>query len=311
MLFTTVLFQLISLMLIAAVGALLTKLNIIDEKLTTGMGNIMTKACLPCLLISSMQIEYDKSVLSGMSAAALGFMFVMILSALLVIPFALIRKSDLLELGALVVCSSFPNVVYIGRPLIESLYGTESSIYLSVITLVFTLTVFSFGVLLVSMGNKEKTGGFKGVLRKSFLNPSVIGGIIGILLFFFSIKLHTQILAPMQMMSSMITPLSMLIIGSTLMRAKLKDILSDIRVYAVSFVRLVVTPVVTYLLLSLFIKNPIILGTLVVGSSLPTGANAGVIAQLSDNNPVLAAKCIVMSTILCLVTTPLIVLIFL
>ena len=311
MLFKTVLFQLISLMSIAAVGALLTKLGIVTEKVTTGMGNVMTKACLPCLLVSSMQMDFSRSLLSKMGTAAGGFMIVMILSALLIIPFSIIKKTDSLTLGAFIVCSSFPNVVYVGRPLIEAVYGSEASPYLTIIALVFTVTVFSFGVLIISIGNKEKMGGIKGVLSKSFLNPAVIGGLLGLLFFIFSIKLPSFILTPIQMMSSMVTPLSMIIIGSNLMRAKPKEIFNDLRVYVISFVRLIATPIIVFLLFSLFIKDRIILGTLVIGSSLPTGANAGVLAQLYDNNPVLAAKCIFMSTILCLVTTPLIVLLFL
>jgi len=111
----------------------------------------------------------------------------------------------------------------------------------------------------------------------------------------------------MRMMSGMTTPLAMLIIGYSLTQTKFREILGDWRIYAVSFVRLILTPVAVFFSLSLFIKNPVILGALTVGSSLPVGANAGVIARLYDNNPVFAAKCIFISTILCVLTTPVIV----
>lgn len=311
MLFTTVLYQLISLMLIAAVGVLLTKIGIISEQLTTGMGNIMTKACLPCLLIASMQMEFDRVLLGKITLAAGGFMIVMCISALLIALFALLKKANIRDVGVYIVCSSFPNVVYVGRPLIEAVYGIEATPYLTVIALVFTITVFSIGILLISIGNKKKMGGIKVLLSKSFINPAVIGGAIGILLFVLRIRIPAQILTPMQMMSSMVTPLSMLIIGSTLARAKIKDIIGDFAAYAVTFVRLILTPVLVFFLFSLFIHDKVLLGTLVISSCLPVGANAGVIAHLYDNNPIFAAKCIFMSTILCLLTTPLIVLLFL
>ncbi|MCL1830699.1 MAG: AEC family transporter [Oscillospiraceae bacterium] len=318
MLFAIVLYQLISLMLIAAVGALFTKLGIITKEISNAIGNLMTKACLPCLLISSMQMEFNPALLKGMGLAAGGFMLVMTLSALLILPFAyLFRAKGNMRVNqqtaALVVCSSFPNVVYVGRPLIEALYGSEASPYLTIIALVFTVTVFSIGILLISSGSDRSSNeqGLMPILSKSLCNPAVIGGVIGITLFLLSIKIPHQIMVPLEMMSSMVTPLSMIIIGSTLMQANLKEVLSDIRVYAVSFVRLVAVPIVVYFCFRLFITDPVILGTLVIGSCLPVGANAGVIAALYDNNPVLAAKSIFMSTLLCLITTPLIVLIFL
>ena len=307
MLFFTVLWQLVALMLIAAVGVLLTKLKIIDGELTKGMGNVMTKACLPCLLISNMQIEYNKSTLGIMGSAAGGFLLVMIISAALIMPVILIKKSDLTETGILIICASFPNVVYVGRPLLEAIYGDAVKIPITIITLVFSNTVFSMGVLLATMGNKAENNGVGGLLKKSFINPSVISGVIGILLFLFSVKIPGPILTPMKLMSGMITPLSMIIIGYSLTQTKLKEIIGDWRVYAVAFVRLILTPVAVFFLLSPIISNQVILGTLTVGASLPVGANAGVVARLYNNNPVFAANCIFMSTLLCLVTTPVIV----
>ena len=311
MLFSTALRQLFSLIMIIAVGVLLTKLNIIKKEMLTGMGNIMTKACLPCLLITNMQVEFNKEIIAEMGTAAAGFMTVMLLSALLILPVALLKKADIKETGALIVCASFPNVVYMGTPLIEAVYGVDAKASTTIITLVFTVTVFSVGILIISLGNRSKTKGIKRILLDSFINPSVIAGILGIALFLFSVKLPSLLLSPLKMLSSMITPLSMLIIGSTLTQANIKEILTDWRVYAISFVRLIAAPVIIFLLLSLFIQNKAVLGTLTIGASLPVGANAGVIAQLYDNNPILAAKSIFMSTVLCVITTPLIVLLLL
>jgi len=291
-------------MLIAGVGMVLARFKIIDGDLAKGMGNVMSRACLPCVLISNMQVEFNRDALGVMGASAGGFILVMAISAALILPLALIKKADLTETGILIICSSFPNVVYIGRPLLEALYGEAVNIPITIITLVFSNAVFSVGVLLATMGNKGEYGGTRGLLRMSIINPSVISGLIGVLFFLFSIKIPAPVLAPMKMLSGMTTPLAMLIIGYSLTQTKIKEIVGDFRIYAVSLVRLILTPVAVFFLFSLFIKNPVILGTLTVGSTLPVGANAGVIARLYDNNPVFAANCIFMSTILCILTTP-------
>jgi len=304
MLFLTVFQQLVSLMLIAAAGIALTKLKIIDGALATGMSGVMTKACLPCVLISGMQLEYDIGALGDMGTTAGGFILVMALSATLVLPLILVRKSDLKEAGILIICASFPNVVYIGRPLLEAMYGEMANLPVTVVTLVFSSTVFSIGVLLATMGGKTEFGGVKGILRRSFINPAVVSGVTGILLFLFSVKIPSPVLAPMRMMAGMTTPLAMLIIGYSLTQTKLRELFSDARVWAITFARLILAPIAVFFALSLFIKHPVILGTLTVGASLPVGANAGVIARLYDNNPVFAAKCIFLSSVLAVFTAP-------
>ncbi len=306
MIFSTVLWQLASLMLIAAIGFLLSKLGFINETVSKGMSNILTKACLPCLLISNMQIPFDVAILGEMGTIAIGFLLVMLVSAALILPLIFIKKCDLSESGVLLICASFPNVVYVGKPLMEALWGEKAMIPITIITLVFNLVVFSIGVLLISMGNQKNKGGIGPLLKRSFINPTIISGLIGILFFVFSVKIPAQLLSPMKMLVSMITPLSMLIIGYSLTQTKLKDLIGDWKVYLVCIVRLIAAPVLIFYLLSIFIQDSVILGTLTVAASLPVGANAGVLAQLYDNNPVFASKCILMSTLLCLVTTPLI-----
>lgn len=306
MIFTTVLLQLISLLLIAAIGFLLAKLGYIDGKISKGMGNILTKACLPCLLISNMQFDFDSGLLADMGIAAGAFVLVMLISALLVVPVLLAKKVSQREAGIWIICVSVPNVVYIGKPIMDALYGETAAMPITGIVLIFNLIVFSVGILLVSMGEKNERVGVGALLKRSFVNPTVISGIVGILLFLFSIRLPSPILGTMNMLSAMVTPISMLIVGYSLTQANLKSILGDWRVYVVCFIRLILAPVAVFFLFSLFITDKTMLGVLTIAASMPVGANTGVLAELYDNNPVFASKNIFLSTILCLITIPLI-----
>ena len=72
--------------------------------------------------------------------------------------------------------------------------------------------------------------------------------------------------------------MSMLVVGASLGSISVKQALSDWRVYVVSFVRLIVSPLVTWLVLRLFIHDEMLLGVSVILAACPTAMIATALA---------------------------------
>ena len=95
-------------------------------------------------------------------------------------------------------------------------------------------------------------------------------------------------------------------LGATLTKNNPKEILGDWRVYITAVMRLIVIPLAIYYIGRIFITDKMFLNTLVVGAAIPTASFCALFAKEFGGDDVLASKYIFISTLLCLVTIPLV-----
>jgi predicted permease len=107
------------------------------------------------------------------------------------------------------------------------------------------------------------------------------------------------------LVGGMTTPAAMLILGSTLACIPIKEVFSEIRIYFIAIVKLLIIPVVTWLILRLFVTDHLMLGVLVTLSAMPTATNATLLSMEYDGNEKLASKGVFLTTLLSVLTIPL------
>ena len=101
-------------------------------------------------------------------------------------------------------------------------------------------------------------------------------------------------------------PLSMLIIGTSLGAISVRAALADWRVYVVSAVRLLVCPLLTWLVLRPFVSGAL-LGIPVLLAACPSAMVVTALCLQYDRSDAFASKCIFLNTILSAVTIPLLI----
>ena len=101
-------------------------------------------------------------------------------------------------------------------------------------------------------------------------------------------------------------PLSMLIIGTSLGAISVRATLADWRVYVVSAVRLLVCPLLTWLVLRPFVSGAL-LGIPVLLAACPSAMVVTALCLQYDRSDAFASKCIFLNTILSAVTIPLLI----
>lgn len=191
----------------------------------------------------------------------------------------------------------FSNCGFMGFPILASVYGTQGVFYGSFYVLTFNLLIWTAGVAIF-------TGKREALTWKQALNPAVISVLIGFCLFIFSIKLPAPIFKTLDMVGSMTTPLSMLIIGSLLVEIKLSEAFSGFSIFYATIIRLIVLPLTVILLLKLLGANGLILGVPVLAGAMPTAALVAVFAEKHGADALLASRAVFLSTILSIVTIP-------
>lgn len=105
--------------------------------------------------------------------------------------------------------------------------------------------------------------------------------------------------------SDLNTPLAMLIIGSYIAKVDLHSFVSDMAVYQMAALRLIVAPALFLACLLLLRPEPVLLVTSVIQASAPVAANTVLFAVQYGGDSQLASKTVAVSTVLSILTIPL------
>lgn len=196
--------------------------------------------------------------------------------------------------------SIYSNCGFMGFPLLESLVKTNGLFYGSAFNIIFGFFTWTHGFLLYS-GKLDK----KSVI-KAVLNPNVFAAIIGTLFYCLSITLPSPIHMSVQYIAQLNTPLSMIIIGTTMTQISFAKIFTNIRVWMGVAVRNLFLPLAIFFILYLIgIRGELLLCSVIV-SACPVAGLAVLFAKLTNKDVAFPCKVLTLSTLLSLVTLPIV-----
>lgn len=295
----TVFWQVVTLFLLMAFGVAGGKSGLINENGSKVMSNISLYFVTPCLIINSFNIDYDPAKLKGLLICLLASFLI---HAVTILAVELIFKGNKQKrTSVLRFACVFSNAAYMGIPLQQAVLGEDGVFYGSVYVAMFNITLWTYGVV-CSTGDIKAISG-----KKLILNPGIIGVIIGLLLFILPVELPTVAGTVLSNMAALNTPLAMMIIGFYLAQSNLLAAFRDKAVYAVSFIRLIAVPLAALGVLYICgVKGPVFV-SLVTAASAPVAAATSIFATRFDNDIDLSVNLVTFTTILSIITMPLIV----
>jgi len=290
--------QVIILFLIMLVGLYARKKGMLNEETDKKLSDFLLNITLPCLILSSFNYEFSQEMLVN---ARLIFIYSVI------IHFALIFASGVISYkykdgpkAVLRFATIFSNCGFMGYPVLEGLFGKIGVFYGSIFNIPFNLFMLSYGTMLYTGKKDIRT------LKAALKHPGIIATVIGLLLFTFSISIPVPIYKALSSVGSMTTPLSMIIVGSMLAEIKIKEIFSGFLVYYASFVRLIIAPLITIIILKLLHADRLLFQISVTIETMPVAVIATVLAEKYGADTKLASRCIFISTIISMITIPII-----
>lgn len=304
---TTLLIQQVLIMfLLSAIGYICFRTKKITMEGCRTISNILIYLSLPCVIINSFLVEFSTEKLMGLIYSSLAAALVMVVSITLSRLF--FSKDAILNFA-----SSFSNPGFFGIPLIVATLSDGAVFYVAAFIAFVNLLQWSYGVALLTTDastTKEK-GSWKQFLpspKRLFTAPFMIATIIG--LFFFLTRIPMPGLANkvIQYISGLNTPLAMFTIGIYLAQTNPGQMFQKKKLYLLSAVRLFIIPLVSMLIL-FFLPEEFaeMKMALLIVAACPTGSNVAVYAQLYDSDYSYAVETVIISTLLSIVTIPLIV----
>lgn len=290
----TVMNQVVIMMILIAVGFVMTKRGMITEKGTGEITTLLLRIVTPCLIVNSL-LGVDEPPALGELAMAMLCPALAIVIAML-ISWAFFKKEPIDRKKVLRFSVTFSNAGFMGLPLVQGIVGPHGVVLGSFFVVVFNLICWTYGYGMMSGGKPN--------VKAALLNPGVIGLVIGLPLCFAGLDLPSFVTQPIALLANLNTPLAMLVIGSYVARVHLKDFLTDSGIYLMAFLRLVAAPGLFLLVLMLLRPERDLFLSSAIQASSAVAANAVLFAVEYHGDSKLASGTVAISTLFSIITIP-------
>ena len=289
--------QVATLFLMMAVGFVLVRRGSLSGPGLDQMSHLLLYVVIPCVIIDSLQVEWDAALLRNLGAMLLVSAAYYLVTCTAVIPLFRRQSEDVavaLRFGVV-----YANAGFMGLPLIRAVLGERAVIYTVVAIAAFNLCQWTHGVAL--MGGRGQVS-----VKKALLNPGTVGLAVGLVLLLSGLRLPAMAGKAVGYFGALNTPLAMVVIGGQMARSGLLQTFRQKALYAASALRLVVVPLAVALALLPFHLDALVYCTAVILAGAPVAGTTSIFAQKFGRDPTASAQFVTLSTLLSILTLPVI-----
>ena len=283
-------------------GIIMARTKILKHEGRSSFIKLLLDITLPCMILHSFEVDV------GMSELIAAGEIIIISSGCSLIAWLtgkiFWRKAAPNRKAVLEFATMFSNAGNAGLPIVASVFGTTGVFYTSFYLLPIRILIWTLGLSLFVEGTN-----FKEKIKILLKTPSLDVVFIGLALMFLPIKLPAALSTAIKNIGDMTGPLSMMIIGAALGEANLRDAF-DVDAFKLTLVRLVVQPLIFLFLLRALGVQDILWQVTVTLTAMPAAANTEIIAEMYGKDYAFAARCVVVSTVISLVSVPILTLLF-
>jgi len=271
------------------------------------MSALLIYFCAPCMIINSfLNLEYSAENLLNM---AIFFGLTLALQALFtfILYIILRKKYEDSKYRILTIGSVLGNVGFFGLPIIKALLPNNPEVlcYSSVYVISMNILVFTMGVFCLTGNKKYMT------LKSAVINPSTFGLIIGLPLFIFGVKafLPSVLTDSIRLIGEMTTPLCMIILGVRLATVSFKKLFTRPIIYLTCLMKLLVFPLFCFAIVYFIPLAYSLKASIIILAGTPCASIIFNLSEIHHSEEELSANCVLLSTLICFLTIPLLTLI--
>ena len=209
--------------------------------------------------------------------------------------------------------SVFANVGFIGIPFCSAVLGVHSLIYVTITILVFNLIFYTIGIKAMdsvgSMQHPEKKENGGKISKLGMINAGTVLSLVTISIYLMDFNMPPVIDATLKHAGRSTTFLSMLVLGVSVAQAEFKNIFNKWRLYVFVVLRQILVPIVVYFIIRPFTTNDMMLTTIVMLTAMPCANLPLMTAKQFDVEEGILSSGIMLTTLLSIVTIPIVTLI--
>lgn len=295
-------FVMVSLMLVGYIGA---KKGLFTREFLKALSTLVFNVFLSCSVFGSICGDVPEmslaSILGIIGICALTIVISYFLSTLVA---TLIYKDK--PVGpAMEISIATMNTLLFGLPIVQEVYGPAAVLYMGLSSVGFNLILFTYGTWRLGRNGEREGHRFR---LKDILSPVLVATVLAFVFLIARFPIPSVVRRFLSATSGVTMPLSMIVLGVTMGAGNLIDAFRDKRVYAAAFFRLIVCPMLVFLVLNPICTDPILLRTCVVIAGCPVGAIVPVLALQYHEDALFASRCVMVTTLMSVITLPAIIL---
>ena len=292
------------LFIIVILGYVLCKLGYMGDKFDQKLSAIVIDITCPALILSSVMGDTlpDRSLI--MPLLGVGFLtyFILLIFGFFV-PRLITKKRD--DQGMIGFALMFANVGFIGYPIVSSIFGPHAIFYAALLNMPNTFFIFTAGVMLV-----KGEYSIRQLNPKVLFSPAMIAAFVAALVVAFNIHTPELIARPVTMVGNITVPAALMVIGSSMARLPIREIIGSTKVYVSSVIRLVVIPLSLYFLFKVCGVDEVVNDINTVVIAMPVASFGTMFCMKYGRNPALMTEITFITTVFSIITIPLVTMLF-
>lgn len=297
--------QIVELFIMIFMGFAIVKAGIVKDEESKVLSKIVLYLVIPCVIVNAFQVDYTAQTVKGLMIAFVASVILQIILLIIVAVMGKVLSLNEVEVASVYYSNSGNLIV----PIVTFILGKEWVLYGCVFMSVQLVFLWTHCKKIIS---RERSYDWK----KIVLNINMISIAVGVVLFFTRIRMPEVIDNTIGAVGNMIGPASMIVTGMLFAGMNLKQIFVNKRVYFVSFLRMLIVPLIALVLIkgsrlaNLSADAPKSMLIVFLAVITPSASTVTQMCQVYGNDSQYASAINVVTTLSAIITMPVMVLLF-
>lgn len=292
------------LFIIVILGYVACKLGYMGDKFDKKLSSIVVDITCPLLVLSSVMGDElpDRTLI--LPLLGVGFLtYILLLVFGFWVPRLITKNHD--DQGMIGFALMFANVGFIGYPIVSSIFGPHAVFYAALLNMPNTFFIFTAGVMLI-----KGEYSLKQFNPKVLVSPAMLGAFLAAIIVALGIHTPDIIARPVTMVGNITVPAALMIIGSSMAKLPIREIIGSPKVYITALLRLTIVPLSIYFLFKACGVSDLVNNINTVVIAMPVASFGTMFCLKYGRNPSLVTETTFITTLGSIITIPLITLLF-
>ncbi len=292
------------LFIIVILGYVACKLGYMGDKFDKKLSSIVVDITCPLLVLSSVMGDElpDRTLI--LPLLGVGFLtYILLLAFGFWVPRLITKNHD--DQGMIGFALMFANVGFIGYPIVSSIFGPHAVFYAALLNMPNTFFIFTAGVMLI-----KGEYSLKQFNPKVLVSPAMLGAFLAAIIVALGIHTPDIIARPVTMVGNITVPAALMIIGSSMAKLPIREIIGSPKVYITALLRLTIVPLSIYFLFKACGVSDLVNNINTVVIAMPVASFGTMFCLKYGRNPSLITETTFITTLGSIITIPLITLLF-
>lgn len=291
--------KMLMLFFMTCVGFVAGKTGVLTADGNHMLSKLINQVTTPCMVLYSAlcneHVLSNRQVFGLLGIALASYGILIVVSKL----YMLLVRPEKEHRGLYEFLMVFPNLGFMGIPVISAIYGTDAVFYISIFIMVFYFVLYTYGMCLI------RGISIREVNLRQIISPMTVSSLLGMILYLCNVRLPQVITEPMNSIGKICTPGAMLLTGSMLCGIPVGHILKNGKLFLAAAGKLFLAPIVTNLIFRHVITDEMILGVVTLITAMPVASKLSLLAAQYGKDENLAASAVFVTMVCSVVTIPL------